>query len=302
MRRAIIALAALASCCSPQQPSGPASAHKSSVALTAAERAVVVRRCQPCHLGQQAPAGVVLDDPSAIASHVLPLWAAAVRDGRAPAFSVLDPWERILVEAPARRAGVVFDPMPEPAAFRWSMNEALADVADGAPASAHGIGFGMVAEDLYRDGTDGASEWTVVRYPNAGRAVRLFRTHAPAGVLPSSYWAPVVPYHGIVDATATGWIKHGRWTSVVLGVRDLAGPGRGRRQYVRFTIDRDTASLRSVPTDQEAWPYYQDPDHALVGGPTSERFAFLLPSSERIAFRRYCVPRTRMARVRRASL
>lgn len=287
MKRAVAVLALVTGCTT----SDPSSPNKAATALlTDAEWAIVQQRCAPCHAPAAggAPGGIVLQSPADLQPWQLPEWVVALQDGRAPFFFRLADSEREALLAPARRAGMSIPAPVRPQHVRWRMSDAWASMALGTSASAPGVGFGFTIEDGRRDGWDGTSEWTITRV-DGQPALSLTRLYKPAGQQPSSYFAPSLEAHAeLADATVTGSMMHGRWTSVGLGCVDLVGPTRSHREYVRFTLDRDSATLRSAPMIEEAWPFYQDPDHALIGSELAVRFPFALPHTEHLRFEFSC--------------
>lgn len=253
---------------------------------SSAEWAVFRARCVGCHSRPPFPAGIDLRAPGRVARDQLALLQRGLAEGLAPAYVGLTDDERKALAGFAAMNGAPWQEIVPPAVVRWSLTQDLGSWPVGAEASGIGApGFGSIIEDGYREGWDGPSAWTVADVAGK-RVLRLFQARRPAsGGQPSSYWTPHLAHHDkLRRVRVIGEVRQGRWSSVVVGARQLLET-RAAREYVRLQIDRDAVSLRSTPTTQETWPWYQDPERALVAlaGPL-DRSGFYLPSSEWLRF------------------
>lgn len=246
---------------------------------------VIDRSCVWCHTPEHPEAGFDFTTGS-LAGMDLDLLATGIQLEMAPAIERLDATRKaVLLDAMAQR-GATIPPLEIPHQYTWRLEEALADLPDGAAAP----GFAFIVEDGYVD----TRSWTVQTWTDRhGRTYRGIALDQQRQVdqsvfsssrNPSSYLVfRGVPFHGrFFNSRMEGDVRVGRWMSVGMATRRLEPTGRAQREYVRLQFDRDAISLRSAPTRLETWPWGDEPDGRLRG--TLNASGFYQTSSEWLHF------------------
>lgn len=230
--------------------------------------AVMDRSCLWCHTVENPEADFEFASRVITPSQYNEM-ATGIQLEMAPLMERLDRRDKsVLLDWLAER-GATIPPEDIPSHYRWTLDDEITGLPDGAPAP----GFAFIIEDGFID----KQAWTVTTYTDRhGRTYRgvtldqqrqVDQSIFSSSRNPSSYLVfQGVPYHGrFFNSRMEGDVRVGRWMSVGMATRTMEPTGRDKREYVRLQFDRDAISLRSAPTRLETWPWGDDADGRLTG-------------------------------------
>jgi len=249
-------------------------------------QAIIARECTWCHTTAYPAADIDLQSDFDLTPTQLDDFARGVQLEMAPFIQRLTAADKRLLLEGARARGATVPVATIPTHYSWSLNDLLADQADGKPAP----GFAFVIEDGFID-TQG---WTVRTYTDRhGRTfkgIHLDQTHSvdqrvySSSRNPSSYLVFAgIPWHGrFYNSRMEGDVRVGRWMSIGMHARTMEPTGRSQREYVRLQLDRDAISMRSAPTPLETWPWGNQADPRLHG--TTDASGFYQTADEWLHF------------------
>lgn len=262
MKKIVLVGLLAAGCTIPTVP--PQKASAAPVTMPDTTWAIVQKSCKHCHQWEPMPAGVDLRTRTSVQDHQLPLFASGVGLELAPFVSKLTPAHKDTLIKWVKSRGVQAPTYAVPTTFTYDMNEWIAKQT-----TEHPKGWFWSNEDNWIDGATANGGQTTHRWYvgsfQGKQALRLLQTHQTsadsfaASRNPSTYGI-VGPqwYHGhYYDYTIEGDVYGtlNRWFSVFLEASVIKPPGRSNRNYVRLQFDRDAVSLRSIPSDEETWPW-----------------------------------------------